>query len=102
MNPITAPWVATARTILQNVLGVALTIVSAFLALAAVAPDVLAALADVLPESVYAWLLGVVVGSGAIAGAIARLMAIPAVNAWLGRLGYTSPYDAGLGTLPRS
>lgn len=102
MNPITAPWVATARTILQNILGVALTLVSVFLALAAVAPEILAALADVLPPAVYAWLLGVVVASGAIAGAIARVMAIPAVNAWLGRLGYKSPADTGLGELPRA
>lgn len=99
MNPINAPWVATARTVLQNIVAVVLTLVSVFLALAAVAPEILAALADVLPADVYAWLLGVVVGAGAIAGAIARVMAIPAVNAWLGRLGYQSPAQTGLGTL---
>ena len=102
MNPINAPWVATARTILQNIVGVTIALVSAFLAFAAIAPEILGALREVLPEHAYLWLLGIVGTAGAIAGAIARVMAIPAVNAWLGRLGYQTPADTGLGTLPRA
>lgn len=102
MNPVSAPWVATTRTVLQNILGVILSILAAYMAFAAIAPDILEAVRDVLPKDVFVWLTGFVVSTGAIAGAIARVMAIPAVNSWLTRfrsLGYGSPVDEGLGQL---
>lgn len=92
-NPISAPWVATVRTVLQNVLGVLLSLVAAFLAFAALAPDILAAVVTVLPDNVAMWLTAFVAVTGAIAGAISRVMAIPAVNSWLSKfrgLGYES------------
>lgn len=62
--------------------------VPAVISLVLVAPEILDALLDVpLPGEVRAWLLGI---SGAVAGiaaALARLMAIPAVNDWLITLG---------------
>lgn len=63
-------------------------------AVVAVAPDVLSALAGVLPGPVLAWLGGVVVAAAGISTALARIMAIPAVDRWLKRL--------GLGSAPRS
>ena len=58
-----------------------------------VAPQVLDAIADVLPGPVVAWLAGVLAVLASISAALSRVMAIPAVNAWLTKL--------GLGTAPR-
>jgi uncharacterized membrane protein len=59
-----------------------------------VAPQILDALADVLPGPVVAWAAGVIAAAAALSAALSRVMAIPAVDAWLKRL--------GLGSAPRS
>jgi hypothetical protein len=59
-----------------------------------VAPEILDALADVLPGPVVAWAAGVIAAAAALSAALSRVMAIPAVDAWLKRL--------GLGSAPRS
>jgi hypothetical protein len=80
---VTYPWAATARTVLQSVAGVILG-ASAFVAgLAILAPQFLVAVADILPPEWLAWATGAVATIGALAGAFARIMAIPGVNAWL-------------------
>lgn len=81
------PWNATLRTALQVILG----ITSFILLLAVVAPQILEAVADVLPENVYAWGVGAVASITALAGAITRIMAIPQINEWLKKIGLGVP-----------
>ncbi|GAA4762721.1 hypothetical protein [Microbacterium gilvum] len=78
------------RTVVQVILG-AVAVLGIFVA---VAPQVLAAIADVLPASWVAWAAGVITSLAAVSAALARVMAIPAVDAWLKRI--------GLGSAPRS
>jgi len=80
------PWITTARTVLQVIVSVVLWLVAAVLTLAAVAPQILEAVAEVLPPEWLAWLSGAVAFLGLLAGAITRIMAIPQVNDLLGRL----------------
>ena len=66
-----------------------------FLAVAVVvAPQILDALADVLPGPVVAWLAGVIAAAATLSAALSRVMAIPWVDAQLKRI--------GLGSAPRS
>jgi hypothetical protein len=83
---VTHPGAATARTILQSVAGAVLAAASFVAVLAVFAPQLLEAIADVLPPEWLAWATGAVAAIGAFAGALARVMAIPGVNAWLTRL----------------
>ena len=63
--------------------------------LVVVAPQVLDALADVLPGPVVAWCSGAIASAAAVSAALARLMAVPAVDEWLKRIGLGSaPRDA--------
>lgn len=52
-----------------------------------VAPQVLEAVEDVLPGPVVAWVVGAIATLTAISAALARVMAIPAVDEWLKKLG---------------
>ena len=58
-----------------------------------VAPQVIDAIAEVLPGPVVAWLTAAVAALAGISAALARVMAIPQVDAWLTRI--------GLGSTPR-
>lgn len=82
-EPGRASW----RTVVQSALGTIVT-------LGVVVPLVVAIigeeLGDVLPEGWYAWLLGASAVVGAVAGAVARIMAIPQVDEWLSRLHLSS------------
>jgi len=77
------PGAATIRTILQTVSGVILGAAAVVATIAVLAPQFLAAVADILPPSWLAWATGAVATIGALAGAFARIMAIPGVNEWL-------------------
>ena len=70
------PHKATLRTIVQALAGQVLALAAIIPVLALVAPKFLDALGTLLPPAVYAHL----------AGAVARIMAIPGVNAWLTRI----------------
>jgi ADP-ribosylglycohydrolase len=83
---VTRPWTAAFRTILQTVAGAILGSVVVVAAIATVAPQILDAVAAVLPPAWLAWATGAVATIGALAGAFARVMAIPGVNAWLTKL----------------
>lgn len=85
-NPVQDPRIAVLRTILQNAVSVLLTIVSIILIVPTIAPEILAALEPVLPSGFYLWLVGVVAFVSALAGALAKIMAIPKVNEWLAKL----------------
>lgn len=78
------------RTAVQALVGIA----AALAAFVLIAPQVLDAVADVLPDSWVAAVGAFIAGAAAISAVLSRLMAIPAVDAWLKRL--------GLGSAPRS
>lgn len=82
------------RTVIQVVVSSLVTIAVTIGALAAVAPEILEALEAVLPESAIAWLGGAVAFLVALSGALARIMAIPAVNDFLTHV--------GAGSVPKS
>jgi predicted naringenin-chalcone synthase len=75
------------RTIVQ-------TGVPTFIVFAAVLPQIIDALGLPVDNDVRLWLLAVAAGVTAVAGALARVMAVPAVNAFLVRV--------GLGSVPKS
>lgn len=74
------------RTALQTAFAFLITLGGSVALLQAVAPQVLHALADVLPASWLAWLAGVFAFVISIASALSKLMAIPVVNTWLTRV----------------
>ena len=76
------------RTIVQ-------TAIPAFLSFALVLPAIIEALGLPADAELRLWLLAVAAGVTAVAGAISRVMAIPAVNAWLIKIGLGSvPQEA--------
>ena len=75
------------RTIVQ-------TGVPTFIVFSAVLPQIIDALGLPVDNDVRLWLLAVAAGVTAVAGALARVMAVPAVNAWLVKI--------GLGSVPPS
>ena len=80
------PWTAAARTALQAIAGAVLALAAFVAALAILAPQFLAAVANILPPAWLAWATSAVATIGALAGAFARIMAIPGVNEWLTRI----------------
>jgi hypothetical protein len=52
-----------------------------------VAPQILTAIQDVLPGPFVAWLTGAIAVLAGISAAVARVMAIPAVDEWLRKFG---------------
>lgn len=75
------------RTIVQ-------TAIPAFLTFALVLPQIIEALGLPVTSELYGWLIGLAAGVTAVAAAITRIMAIPAVNAFLVKI--------GLGSVPKS
>ena len=67
--------------------------IPAFLGIAVVIPQVIEALGLPVDSAVHLWLVAVAGGITAVAGAIARVMAIPAINTWLTKI--------GLGSVPK-
>ena len=78
------PWKATLRTIVQVGIPALITLVGV---LPLIIQAVLDELGEQLPPGVRLWLLGAAALLTSVAAALARVMAIPAVNAWLTRLG---------------
>lgn len=81
------PWRATLRTAVQVGIPALLTLC---LVLPVVVQIILEELGEALPPGVRAWLLAAAALITAIASVIARIMAIPAVDAWLDRLRLSS------------
>lgn len=79
------PWQRVWRTTLQVIAGLIITLSIAAAAIALWAPTILHELQTILPPGMYAWLLGAIAICGIISGALAKLMAIPGVNAWLSK-----------------
>ena len=82
-----------AQRALRTAVQVAVTLAGILAAFVVIAPQVLYALADVLPDSWVAWLAGAIAAAAAISAAISRVMAIPAIDRWLQKI--------GLGSSPR-
>lgn len=70
------------------------TAIPAFLGFALVLPAIIEALGLPVDSELQLWLVALAAGVTAVATAIARVMAIPAVNAWLTKI--------GLGSVPKS
>lgn len=68
--------------------------IPAFISFAVVLPVIIDALGLPVDSELRLWLLAVAGAVTAVAAALARVMAIPAVNAWLTRI--------GLGSVPKS
>jgi hypothetical protein len=78
------------RTVVQVVVGAA----SVLAVVVVVAPQVLEAVADVVPGPVLVWLTGAVATLAAVSAALTKVMAIPKINELLTLI--------GLGSVPRS
>lgn len=75
------------RTVLQSVAGFILALAAGLAAFQVIAPQVLEAIREVLPPTWYAWLVGFIAAVGVLAGVLAKVMAIPAVDRWLKHFG---------------
>lgn len=80
-----------AQRVLRTIVAV---VIPAFLGFAVLLPQLIDALGLPDDSTLRLWLLGIAAGVTAVAGAITRIMAIPAVNAWLTKI--------GLGSVPKS
>ncbi len=78
------------RTVVQVVVGAAAVLA----VVVVVAPQVLAAVADVVPGPVLAWLTGAVATLAAVSAALTKIMAIPKINELLTLI--------GLGSVPKA
>lgn len=83
-SQVVHPWVATLRTAVQVALPALLTLV---VVVPAVIEVVLAEFGETMPPALRLWLLGAAGFITALAVTLTRIMAIPAVNAWLSKLG---------------
>lgn len=83
MNKIWFPSQRAIRTAVQVVLAA----VALLSIIVTVAPQVLAAIADVLPGPAVAWLTAAIATLAAVSAAISRVMAIPIVDQWLKKFG---------------
>lgn len=91
MNKVWFPLQRVIRTVVQVVIAGAAVLAT----LVVVAPQIIDAVADVVPGPVIAWATGAVAALAAVSAALSRVMAIPAVNEWLTRFGAgTSPSGA--------
>jgi hypothetical protein len=83
MNKIWFPLQRAIRTAVQVVVAAAAILATTVV----IAPQILAAIQDVLPGPVVAWIAGAIAVLAALSAAIARVMAIPAVDEWLRNIG---------------
>ncbi|WP_270366130.1 hypothetical protein [Microbacterium algeriense] len=83
MNKVWFPLQRAIRTAVQVVVGGAAVLAT----IVVVAPQIIDAVADVVPGPVIAWATAAIATLAAISAAIARVMAIPAVDEWLRRIG---------------
>ena len=86
MSKIWYPLQRAFRTAAQVIVGAAAVLV----VVVAVAPQVIDAVADVVPGPVIAWATGAVATLAAISAALSRVMAIPQIDAWLKHIGLGS------------
>lgn len=78
------------QRVLRTGLQVILSFLSVWAVVAVIAPQILDELAKILPGSWVAWLAGAIASVTVVAGVLTRIMAIPAVNDWLTKIGLGS------------
>ncbi|MGD2203651.1 hypothetical protein [Microbacterium maritypicum] len=83
MNKIWFPLQRAIRTAVQTIVAVAAILAATVV----VAPQILVAIQDALPGPFVAWLTGAIAVLADISAAVARVMAIPAVDEWLRKFG---------------
>jgi len=83
------PWVTTARTVVQTAIPAVLVLV---VVLPQIIDAVLEGMGESLPEGLRLWLLGAAAFITAVAGTLARIFAIPAVNQALAGIGLKAPH----------
>jgi len=83
MNKIWFPAQRAIRTAVQVIVSASAILAGVVL----VAPQILAAVQDVVPGPVVAWIAGAIAALAGISAAISRVMAIPAVDEWLKNFG---------------
>ncbi|WP_295014222.1 hypothetical protein [uncultured Microbacterium sp.] len=83
MNQIWFPAQRVIRTAVQVIIAAAAILATTVI----IAPQILDAVADVLPGPWVAWLTGAIAALAAVSAAVARVMAIPAVDQWLKHFG---------------
>jgi len=84
--PVPFPAQRIIRTVIQTTAAVILSSVACITTASIIAPQLLEAIRELLPDDVYAWAAAAVATTAAIAAALARIMAIPGVNGFLTRL----------------
>ena len=84
--PVPFPAQRIIRTVIQTTAAVILSSVACITTASIIAPQLLEAIRELLPDDVYAWAAAAVATTAAIAAALARIMAIPGVNGFLARL----------------
>lgn len=89
----TTIWYKTQR-VLRTVFATLVSFLTAWAVFSLAAPQILAELAQILPGPWIAWLTAVIATVTTVAGVLTRIMAIPAVNAFLTKI--------GLGSVPKS
>lgn len=95
MSKIWFPWQRAIRTALAVIVGVVITTAGGIAAAAVLAPQVLEAIRDLLDPEVYTLLAGWVATLTVVALFVSRIMAIPAVDAFLHKFGAgSSPVGA--------
>lgn len=97
MNKIWFPVQRVIRTAVQVIIASATVLATAVL----VAPQVLEAVQDVLPGPVVIWITGAIASLTAVSAALSRVMAIPAVDAWLKSFGAGSAPAGAVAYTPR-
>lgn len=83
MNKIWFPLQRAIRTAVQVIVAAAAILATTVV----VAPQILTAIQDVLPGPAVAWITAAIASLAAISAAVSRVMAIPAVDEWLRKLG---------------
>ncbi|GAA1207293.1 hypothetical protein F6W70_13660 [Microbacterium maritypicum] len=83
MNKIWFPLQRAIRTAVQVIIAAAAILAT----IVVIAPQILTAIQDVLPGPFVAWLTGAIAVLAGISAAVARVMAIPAVDEWLRKFG---------------
>lgn len=84
--PVPFPAQRIIRTVIQTTAAVLLSSVACITTASLIAPQLLEAIRELLPDDVYAWAAAAVATTAAISAALARIMAIPGVNHFLTRL----------------
>lgn len=75
------------QRVIRTIIQVVLAVVSGIGLFLLIAPQVLEAIREFLPESWYLWILGFIAFIGTVSAALSKIMTIPQVDAFLKKFG---------------